>query len=216
MRLKHAGLMAFPPLLLWSCWDNSTASALANEPGVLASGYWIPDGIAVIGEGDFLFADRRGALFHYANGEASEVRGLPPTTMRTSFGGVLDVILHPGFSQNRLVYIAYNNQSFDLSVARFELRRNRIENLRVIHQFDEFSIGSRIEWEDSSHFFLSFGVGGNPYPDPGPQDLSADVWENSSSHGRRTGSVGQSDFPRSVEAFNDLVVRSPKSAGTLL
>ena len=175
MRLKHAGLIAFPALLRWSCWDNSTASALANEPGVLAAGYWIPDGIAVIGEGDFLFADRRGALFHYANGEASEVRGLPPTTMRTSFGGVLDVSLHPGFSQNRLVYIAYNNQSFDLSVARFELRRNRIENLRVIHQFDEFSIGSRIEWEDSSHFFLSFGVAGDPYPTPGPQDVSVAV-----------------------------------------
>ena len=29
-----------------------------TEPGVLGSGNWIPDGIAVIGEGEFLFADR--------------------------------------------------------------------------------------------------------------------------------------------------------------
>jgi glucose/arabinose dehydrogenase len=45
----------------------------------------------------------------------------------------------------------------------------------VIYESAEFSIGSRIEWEDASHFFLSFGVGGDPYPAPGPQDLTSDV-----------------------------------------
>jgi glucose/arabinose dehydrogenase len=73
------------------------------------------------------------------------------------------------------VYIAYNDASFDLTVARFELRDDRAENLSVIYKSDEFSIGSRIEWQDPSHFFLSFGVGGDPYPAPGPQDLSSDV-----------------------------------------
>jgi len=73
------------------------------------------------------------------------------------------------------VYIAYDDASLDLTVARFELRDDRAEQFRVIYESDEFSIGSRIEWQDSSHFFLSFGVGGDPRPAPGPQDLSADV-----------------------------------------
>jgi hypothetical protein len=60
---KHLGLLALLPFLLWSCQaDDPTANGGMNEPGVLASGYWIPDGIAVIGEGEFLFADRGGAL----------------------------------------------------------------------------------------------------------------------------------------------------------
>ena len=34
--------------------------------------------------------------------------------------------------------------------------------MAVIYESSEFSIGSRIAWEDASHFFLSFGVGGDP------------------------------------------------------
>ena len=60
---KHLGLLALAPFLLWSCQaDDPTAHGVMTEPGVLASGYWIPDGIAVIGEGESLFADRGGAL----------------------------------------------------------------------------------------------------------------------------------------------------------
>ncbi len=47
--------------------------------------------------------------------------------------------------------------------------------MEVIWESSEFSIGSRIAWQDASYFFLSFGVGGDPYPDPGPQDLGSDV-----------------------------------------
>ena len=173
---KHPGLLALLPLLLWSCQAaDPTADGGMTEPGVLASGYWIPDGIAVIGEGEFLFADRGGTLYHYVGGGVTAVRGLPPSRTSGVYGGLLDVSLHPSFRDSRLVYIANNDNSFDLAVARFELRNDRAERLSVIYESDEFSIGSRIEWEDPSHFFLSFGVGGDPYPAPGPQDLSADV-----------------------------------------
>ena len=173
--LKQLGRLAFFPFLLWSCQANDLTHGGMTEPGVLASGYEIPDGIAVIGEREFLFADRRGALYHYVGGRATAVRGLPRSRTSGVFGGLLDVSLHPSFPDSRLVYIAYVAASFGLTVARFELRDGRAERLRVIYKSDEFSIGSRIEWEDSSHFFLSFGVGGDPYPAPGSQDLSSDV-----------------------------------------
>ena len=173
---RHLTILALAPFLSWSCQEgDATAGSGTSEPGVLASGYWIPDGIAVIGEGEFLFADRGGDLYHYANSRVTEVRGLPRSRTSEIYGGLLDVSLHPGFQNNRLVYIAYNNNRYDLTVTRFELRDNRAEHLSVIYQSDEFSIGSRIEWEDPSHFFLSFGIGGTPDPDPGPQDLSSDV-----------------------------------------
>jgi glucose/arabinose dehydrogenase len=173
---KHLGLLALMPFLLWSCQAaDPTVPEGMTEPRVLASGYWIADGIAVIGEGEFLFADRGGALYHYMNGGVTRVQGLPASKTSTVYGGVLDVSLHPSFRDSRLVYIAYDDASFDLTVARFELRDDRAEHLSVIYKSSEFSIGSRIEWEDASHFFLSFGVGGDPYPAPGPQDLSSDV-----------------------------------------
>ena len=173
---RRLGLLALVPFLLCSCRaDDPTSHGVTTEPGVLASGYWIPDGIAVIGEDEFLFADRGGALHHYVRGGVTEVRGLPRSRTRGIYGGLLDVSLHPSFPSSRLVYVAYDDDAFGLTVARFELRDDRAERLRVIHESDEFSIGSRIEWEDPSHFFLSFGVGGDPYPAPGPQDLRSDV-----------------------------------------
>jgi hypothetical protein len=63
---NQSGLLAVLPLLLWSCQATEpSANRAANEPGVLASGYEIPDGIAVMGKGEFLFADRGGAVYHY-------------------------------------------------------------------------------------------------------------------------------------------------------
>src|SRR5262245_3635105 len=120
---KQQALLFVLPFLLWFCRANdSIANSGMTEPGVLASGYWIPDGIAVIGEGEFLFADRGGALYHYAGGRATAVRGIPRSRTVDIYGGLLDVSLHPGFRNSRLVYIAYNNNAYDLTVARFELR----------------------------------------------------------------------------------------------
>lgn len=134
----------------------------------------IVDAIAVIGEEEFLYTRRGGVLHHDVAGAVTEVEGLPESRTSDVYGGLLDVSLHPGFADNRLVYIAYDDASFGLAVARFELRDDRAHNLEVIYESNEFSIGSRIAWEDASHFFLSFGVGGYPFPEPGPQDLRSD------------------------------------------
>jgi aldose sugar dehydrogenase len=170
-------LVGLSVLLTASCSGDMLVNAEpGDQPGVLAVGLWVPAGIAVIGEEEFLFGDRSGAVFHYVNGRVTEIDGMPQS--RTSdqyWGGLLDVSLHPEFSENRLVYIAYVDATAGLSVARFEFRDGRATELDVVFRSREFSIGSRIAWEDGRHFFLSFGVGGTPYPDAGPQDLGSDV-----------------------------------------
>ena len=141
---------------------------------MLASGYWIPDGIAVIGKGEFLFADRGGALYHFVRGGVTRVRGLPQSKTSGVYGGLLDVSLHPSFPNSRLVYIAYNDDSFGLTVARFELRDDRAENLSVIYESDEFSIGSRIEWEDPSRVLFDC-CGGSSGPTTRPPQRQPDL-----------------------------------------
>jgi glucose/arabinose dehydrogenase len=169
-------LLAVGLWLLSSCHAGELVGPAdgSTEPGVLATSPWIPDAIAVIGEEEFLFIDRGGTLYHYLGDQVTEVTGIPVARTVDVYGGLLEVSLHPEFGVNRLVYIAYNDADFGLAVARFELNDNRAQSLEVIYESDEFSIGSRIAWEDSSHLFLSFGVGGSPYPEPGSQDLHSD------------------------------------------
>ncbi len=183
--LAHANGRLHPVILvLWlallstftaACGADEFAGPKVLPPGVIASGYGVPDGIAVIGETEFLFVERSGILHHYVDGNVTQVSGIPQSRTRDVYGGLLDVSLHPDFQNNRLVYIAYNDVSANLSVARFELRNDRAETLQVIYRSGGFSIGSRIVWEDESHFFLSLGIGGDPYPDPGPQRIHSDV-----------------------------------------
>ena len=164
-------------LALFACEgdDPVTPNDGRDDPGVIAFGFAVPDAITVIGPDEFLFLERRGLVYRYHAGEVTELSGIPRTRMSDVYGGLLDLSLHPDFETNRLVYLAYNDRSYDLAVARFTLDGDRAEGLEVIFESDDFSIGSRIVWEDDEHFFLSSGIGGDPYPDPGPQDLDSDV-----------------------------------------
>ena len=61
-----------------------------------------------------------------------------------------------------------------MTVARFNFENKSVDNFEVIFQSNAFSIGSRIAWQDDTHLFVSQGLGGNPYPEPGAQNLNHD------------------------------------------
>ncbi|MEM8892363.1 MAG: PQQ-dependent sugar dehydrogenase, partial [Bacteroidota bacterium] len=66
------------------------------------------------------------------------------------------------------------NTDYKLSVIRFQVENGSARVKEFIFESNAFSIGSRIVWEDDTHFFLTQGLGGNPLPEPGPQDLDND------------------------------------------
>lgn len=170
-------LLCGAALVLTSCEPSRITypDAPAVEGAILASGMWIPDGLTVVGENEFLFADRAGDVYTYSGGEARRLDGVPASRVSSVYGGILDLSAHPDFASNGLVYISYNDAQYRLTVAHFVLRDGRADDFTPIFRSGEFSIGSRIVWQDEDHFFVSFGIGGDPYPDPGPQDLSMDV-----------------------------------------
>ncbi len=178
--IKILKIIAFIPitLLFFSCNEvktKTTASGLSIDMEVLADGFEIPWAIEVISEDDYLITERMGALYHYQNGEVNKVTGLPESkTYMTDrhYGGMMDISLHPEFESNQTAYIAYVNEDYHLSVARFRLKENSAQDAEIIFKTDQFAVGSRIAWQDSTHFFLSSGAGGAPGPTPGPQDLN--------------------------------------------
>lgn len=173
--LRHPILLTIT-LIALSCNKKNVE---VQDPNELATGFTIPWAIEVIGEEEFLITERLGQLYHYQNGDLNELANMPKVKTVSdgylTYGGLMDVSLHPQFESNRWVYITYVGLDWAMRVARFALRDNTAKGLRVIFESNAFSIGSRIAWQDDEHFFVSQGSGGNPYPEPGGQDLNSHV-----------------------------------------
>lgn len=78
---------------------------------VVADGLHHPWAVAFLPDGRFLVSERRGRLLLITEGveEPVPVSGVP-TVLRGGQGGLLDVVLHPGFDENRWVYLAYSKE----------------------------------------------------------------------------------------------------------
>lgn len=185
MKRLKLPIISFIAFSLFSFCDSVENAMLPTIPEsksanfeVIASGYEIPWAIEVIGHEDFLFTERLGKLYHYENGNVTRIKNLPVSrSVKVSglvYGGLMDVSLHPEFQQNSLVYITYVGDDYLMKVARFKFIDNSISDLQNVFQSNAFSIGSRIAWQDNEHFFVTQGLGGTPYPEPGPQDLKND------------------------------------------
>src|SRR4029077_19609543 len=68
-----------------------------------------PWGIAFVPDGSMLVTERPGRLRVIRSGVVDPTPiGPLPAMLATGLGGALDVILHPQFATNRLIYIAYS------------------------------------------------------------------------------------------------------------
>src|SRR5688572_20645382 len=75
----------------------------------VAEGLEHPWSIGFLPDGDILVTERPGRLRIIRDGRllAAPVEGVPPV-FAVGQGGLLDVVAHPNFDSNRLVYITYS------------------------------------------------------------------------------------------------------------
>lgn len=143
---------------------------------IVASGFGIPWAVEVIGEDEYLVSERFGSLVHIRDGEMIELEGLPVGQILPApplyLGGYNDVSLHPRFETNGWVYLAYVGTDYRMAVGRFDFSDRTVRDFEVVFRSNAFSIGSRIAWPDDDHFFVTQGMAGYPYPDPGAQVLA--------------------------------------------
>lgn len=97
-----------------------------------------PWAMAFLPDGSKLVTERPGRLRVIRDGKLLErpVSGVPEVAARGQ-GGLLDVLLHPDFERNRLLFISYahrNDQGMTTRVARAEYRDHSLENLQVLFE----------------------------------------------------------------------------------
>lgn len=125
---------------------------------------WLPDG-------SMLITERPGRLRLVRNGtlDPRAIAGVPPV-LAAGQGGLLDVVVHPQFAQNRWIYLTYahgTRQGNRTRVMRAELDGMRLRNGRVIFEVtqdkgDTQHFGSRLAWLPDGTLLVAIGDGGNP------------------------------------------------------
>ncbi|QHV95803.1 PQQ-dependent sugar dehydrogenase [Spirosoma endbachense] len=144
-----------------------------------------PWGLAFLPEGDMLVSTRSGDIYRVSqNQQKTKISG-GPTVLAEGQGGLLDVVLHPDFAKNQLVYFSYsavkNEGDQKLSttaVMRAKLAGNTLTDQKVIFEAMPYSktrhhYGSRMAFDNKGYLFVSVGERGNEKENP--QSIANDL-----------------------------------------
>lgn len=123
-------------------------------------------GFDFLPDGKIIFTERKGRLriFDPKTFNAADVSGVPSVAARNQ-GGLLDVYLHPRFSENRIVYLTYSadvDVGMTTRLARAELDADTLINLTVLFSAEptnnnDHHFGSRVVMSRAGNLYLSVG-----------------------------------------------------------
>jgi glucose/arabinose dehydrogenase len=130
----------------------------------LADGLANPWSMAFLPNGDVLVTERAGQLRLIHDGvlQAQPIAGVPETK-QTVLGGLLDVLLHPDFANNQLLYLSYAKGHEDGQRSSTALARARFDGAQLLDVQDIFIANS---WSASPTNFggrMAFGTDGKLY-----------------------------------------------------
>jgi glucose/arabinose dehydrogenase len=147
----------------------------------VVTGLIVPWGLAFLPNGDLLISERAGTLHRFSDGQLSApIEGLPPI-MAVGQGGLLDLALHPDYSSNGWIYIAYSalntestNRIGNTSIMRAKIDGNKLIDQQVIfegtpHTSRLHHFGCKLAFDNQGHLF--FGIGDRGQRDDFPQTL---------------------------------------------
>lgn len=165
-----------------------------------------PWGLAILPNGDKLITERSGELlFVNELNDKKIVKGLPKIWSNGQ-GGLLDVILHPNFNENNIIYCSYSKPKNDnenyAATAVFKARLNtsnfQLEALEDIfiglpYHNTTRHFGSRMVFDNDGYLFISVG-------DRGSRDVFPQSLENANGKIHRINEDGT--IPNSNPFYN--------------
>jgi aldose sugar dehydrogenase len=173
----------------------------------VADGLEHPWSMAFLPNDDMLITERPGRLRIVRNGVLlpTPVEGVPEVFAQGQ-GGLLDVVPHPDFSTNRLIYLSFSKPYPDEDGATTAIGRGRLvndalvdfETLFVANSRGGGHYGSRIVFDGEGHIF--FSVGDRQAPPRG--DLDAHPAQDRTNH---HGTINRINEDGSIPADNPFV-----------
>lgn len=150
----------------------------------LVAGLEHPWSMAFLPDGGLLVTERDGRLRHVTADLTLRPEPLEgvPTAFARGQGGLLDVVLHPDFAENGLVYLSYaylGQGGAATAVARGRLGATGLEGTEVIFQSNALAsggrhFGSRLVFDRDGYLFITHG-------DRGERDRAQDLGDHAGS-----------------------------------
>lgn len=144
----------------------------------VAGGLSHPWSLAFLPDGDMLVSERDGRLSRIAKetGKAQNIQNLPPV-ISYGQGGLLEVLPHPDFSENGLIYLSHSipvGNEVTLAVTMAKLEDAELTELREIFRLPKPSssgvhFGSRMVFDRDGFLYITIGERGDR---PRAQDKS--------------------------------------------
>ena len=141
-----------------------TAQHQPIRVSVVATGLTYPWGFAFLPDGSVLVTERLGTLRQIRDGvlDPTPIPGVPEVSTEAALAGLMDVAAHPGFAENRLVYLTYSKPT--PSGSTVALARGRFEGAVLSEVRDVFVAdaemnggASRIAFAPDGTIYLSVG-----------------------------------------------------------
>lgn len=122
-----------------------------------------PWSMAWLPSGEMLIVERPGRVRIVHDGvlEAAPIRGLPTPYRDRGQGGYMDVLPHPDFAENRLLYLSYGKANEDGSEGALAVVRGRLVDDRVTDVEEVFAADA---WHGNNNHFsgrMTFGTDGH-------------------------------------------------------
>lgn len=141
----------------------------------------IPWGFVFLPDGALLITEKAGKLIHFKDGVKTNIDGLPEVYLRGQ-GGLMDIELHPNYSENGWLYITYSSSDGEgdggnTALIRAQLIDTKLTSVERLYKAEPNSkrgqhFGSRIEFDNDGYLYFSIGDRGNR--DVNPQDITRD------------------------------------------
>ncbi|MFO7763103.1 MAG: PQQ-dependent sugar dehydrogenase [Wenzhouxiangellaceae bacterium] len=165
-------------------WTGAAAETLRTEYEEieleqLVDGLNEPWAIEFLPDGQMLVTERAGRLLRIDGAQVTEISGAPEVAARGQ-GGLLDVVLHPDFDSNQLIYLTWSRAGDDGVQSATTLSRGRLDGDALVDVEQVFTqdrlsspgrhYGSRLAWLPDGTLLMSIGDrGAEP---PRAQDLN--------------------------------------------
>lgn len=140
---------------------------------LVAEGVGVPWSMAFLPNGDMLITDRGGKFFRRTSkGELQTISGTPEVVAEGQ-GGLMEVILHPNYNKNKVIYLSYSAGKKEgeralatTAILRAKLHGNKLTDKKVIFEALPYArtrhhYGAKMVFDKNGNLFFSVGDRGN-------------------------------------------------------